>query len=1254
MKRAAIKLTTLLILALLLSSGLRNTTQYAADELDPTFGTGGKVTTDFGNTDAANGVAIQADGKIIAAGDTAGAAISDFALARYNVDGSLDATFGTGGKVTTDFSGMNDSGRAVAIQTDGKIVVAGYASSLDFALARYNSDGSLDTSFGSGGKVTTDFSGDLDQAYSIALQTDGKIIAAGKTGSGAAALALARYNSDGSLDSSFGSGGKVTTTFTSSNDAVLGLAVQLDGRIIAAGFSGIPPNFVLARYNVDGSLDPTFGSAGKVTTDFSGRGDTAKSVSIQKEDGKIVVAGYSGLAIGTFDFALARYEVNGSLDTAFGTGGRVITDFIGNDDFGNGMGILEDGKIVVAGSARDGSTGAIDFALARYNADGSPDTAFGTGGKMTTDFSGNLDIASSLKIQNDGRIVVAGFAQIPGRDFALARYRAAPTAVTLASFNATEYDTRVYLEWQTGFESDNLGFNIYREQGGERTRVNQQLVAGSALRPGFMVRAGETYAWWDEADSKEALYWLEDVDLDGQSTWHGPFPVKPAEGAPPSRGPAVILSKLGSRQPGPDPGRQVERVAAASSATAGQYQAQSLLARRRAVKLFVKREGWYRVTQPELVRAGLNPNLDARTLQLFVDGKEQSIFVDTPDGKSFDASSAVEFYGYGLDSPSTDARVYWLYAGDKDGKRISRSKSAGPPSASSSFTSTVERRDRTVYFSALLNGERENFFGAIITTAPVDQSITLTHVDWSGSEQGSLEVNLQGVTSSDHRVVVELNGTHVGEIAFTGQQQGTGKFSVQQSWLREGVNIVRLIAQNGARDISLVDLIRLSYRHAFAADDDTLKFTVTGKQRVTVEGFSSKAIRVFDVTDAYNVRELVGEVSQSEGGFAVAIASHDMGTRTLIALTEERRKKPASVEPDTPSSWRVRDNAADFVIITSPELRAAIQPLKDLRQAEGYKTAIVEVDDIYDEFNFGHKSPQAIRDFLSYANGSWSVAPRFILFAGDATFDPKNYLGLGGYDVVPTKLIDTTYLETASDDWFADFNGDGLSDVAVGRLPVRTFEEMSVIVSKLYRYSRSQPPESVLLVSDANDGFDFEQASAQLRPLFPASARVEEIKRGEVEGVTGRTRLLEAITRGQRFVNYVGHGNVNQWRGDLLTSADARAMTNEAFLPVFVMLTCLNGYFHDSALDSLAESLIKAEHGGAIGVWASTGMTAPDEQRLINQQLYKLLVAIAKDSGKDNDTLTLGEAARRAKSVIADADIRRTWIWFGDPMTRLK
>jgi len=306
-----------LIGAVALVVAIANPAAAPPGDLDTTFDGDGQVTTDFAAAAAeVRGLAIQGDGKIVAAGRVDVSGTRDFALARYNADGSLDPTFDGDGKVTTDFDAGLDFGYAVAIQGDGKIVAAGDAfvsSTFDFALARYTTDGSLDPTFDGDGKVTTDFAGAYDSARGVAIQGDGKIVAAGDAFiTGSEHFALAGYNANGSPDPSFDGDGKVTSDFPGSNEAANALAIQGDGKIVAAGSAYVSDaaDFALARYNTDGSPDITFGGGdARVTTDFGSELDEAYAVAVQG-DGKIVTAGCA--ACGDFynsEFALARHKV---------------------------------------------------------------------------------------------------------------------------------------------------------------------------------------------------------------------------------------------------------------------------------------------------------------------------------------------------------------------------------------------------------------------------------------------------------------------------------------------------------------------------------------------------------------------------------------------------------------------------------------------------------------------------------------------------------------------------------------------------------------------------------------------------------------------------------------------------------------------------------------------------------------------------------------------------------------------------------
>lgn len=400
--------------------------------LDTSFDTDGIVTTAFGTVDDySNSIAIQSDGKIVVAGYSDLGSQDHFAIARYNTNGSLDNSFDTDGKVTTAIGGSSSNrAHALAIQSDGKIVAVGYyysnsTTGNDFAVVRYNTNGSLDLSFDSDGIATTGFgSFSNDRAFSVAIQTDGKIVVSGyNTPSGSnRAFAVVRYNSNGSLDTTFNGSGTVSTQIEIGVDEGRSVAIQNDGKIVVAGFcfDNIKRKFTLVRYNSNGSLDSTFNLTGIVKTSIDTIDDAAYAMAIQS-DGKIVATGYSRSS-SNYEFATVRYNTNGSLDSTFNFDGIVTTN-IGTTttsaDVPYAITIQSDGKILVAGVS------GYDFGIARYLSDGSMDNTFDIDGIVKTDIDTlfNDELITSMGLQSDGKILVAGHSKSNSKyEFTLARY----------------------------------------------------------------------------------------------------------------------------------------------------------------------------------------------------------------------------------------------------------------------------------------------------------------------------------------------------------------------------------------------------------------------------------------------------------------------------------------------------------------------------------------------------------------------------------------------------------------------------------------------------------------------------------------------------------------------------------------------------------------------------------------------------------------------------------------------------------------
>lgn len=391
----------------------------APGDLDPTFGSGGVVLTSISpGVDQGRALVQQPDGRFVVAGASSNGTDYDFAVVRYNFDGSLDTGFGTGGMVVTPIGTGNDQAAALAVQDDGKLVAAG-SSSLGFTLVRYEPDGSLDSGFGSGGIVTTTPVSGSAGARAMVRQSDGKLVVVGTSPPG---IELVRYNIDGTLDSSFDGDGVVTTDVTLGGESPEAMVLQPDGRIVVGGFYTPPGgyrDYFLARYNSDGSLDATFDGDGLVTTVVGGSFDELLALTLQP-DGKLIAGGrFQAIGSGNENFLLVRYNADGSLDTSF-SGGVVTQDLGSTSDLIREIVVQPDGDILAIG--RVISPGAI--AVVRYHGDGAVDSSFGTGGTVFTKIGGGQDYAYAAVLLADGRLVTAGESTLGGgnTDINIVRY----------------------------------------------------------------------------------------------------------------------------------------------------------------------------------------------------------------------------------------------------------------------------------------------------------------------------------------------------------------------------------------------------------------------------------------------------------------------------------------------------------------------------------------------------------------------------------------------------------------------------------------------------------------------------------------------------------------------------------------------------------------------------------------------------------------------------------------------------------------
>jgi uncharacterized repeat protein (TIGR01451 family) len=831
---------------------------------------------------------------------------------------------------------------------------------------------------------------------------------------------------------------------------------------------------------------------------------------------------------------------------------------------------------------------------------------------------------------------------------------------------------RPALFWKTGAESHNLGFNVYREENGRRVKLNPSLIAGSALimRGSLPKHSGKTYAWIDfSSQSADGVYWLEDVDVNGTRVMHGPLTLAAGKALSPDTAPAtsLMLNEINQAQAAKnESSHPVESARRDFRVTASQREKQFEIAANPAIKLFVQHEGWYSVTQPELIQAGLDPNVDPAMLHLYAEAIEQPIQISgAPSGPGgFGPQASIQFYGTGTDSPYTGTRVYWLVEEKTPGLRIPQlPTSAGSNQPPASFPTTVALTPHTTYFSGLITRNGNNFFGALVSTTPVDQTMNTANFDQNSTSLAELEVILQGVILDfPHDVTISLNGTSLGDLTFSGQDQGTFRASVPPGVLLNGENTVTLTAQDGEYDMSLVQTISIRYPHTFVADSDGLKFSGQAGEELQVGGFSRVPAMVLDITDPIRPVQLTPQITSSgaSGSTLYQLQVQVPWSTTnplapdrhkLIALAANRIDSVGGITPNHPTQWHSRQKGSEIVMISPAQFAESLKPLAQEHEAGGKSTALVFIDDLYDEFTFGEHSPYAIRDFLYAATKAWRTPPHYMLLNGRASLDPRNYLGFGFLDFVPTKIVSATGMMTASDDWFSDFNNTGMPAVATGRLPVSTAAEAALVDGRIAAYESQSSSGAwtsrALMVADVNDMENFSQDSRIVQSALPAAIHPIDVFAANMSISQAQQDILDGINAGELLVNYTGHGSEEEWSGDdLFNDTAASGLTNGSSLPVFLIMDCLNGFFQDVYQEPLAVVLMLAPDGGAVAVLASSGLNQPNPQtkfdRLIVQNAF------------NPPYPALGDAIVSAKSGISDIAVRKTFNLLGDPAMQVK
>ena len=554
---------------------------------------------------------------------------------------------------------------------------------------------------------------------------------------------------------------------------------------------------------------------------------------------------------------------------------------------------------------------------------------------------------------------------------------------------------------------------------------------------------------------------------------------------------------------------------------------------------------------------------------------------------------------------------------------------------------------------------------------------------------GDLTIRMYSPYDLAHETSVSVNGSGVGSATWSGI--GWTEAAFPGVSLLDGANTVSLSC-TGSLDKTATDWFEVVYARNFAAVSDSLKFTHAGGYRYRVAGLTSADAELYDVTDpAAVVRVVNGSFSGSGPYMLEAEPAGASGARSYLAVASAGLKTPAAVVKDRASSLSAASNAADWILITHRSLgwdgagaeQGWVTSLAALRQGQGLRTAVVDIEDVFDEFGYGLVTPQAVKDFLTHAYESWqSPAPQYVLLVGDTSYDYKDNWGAGTVNLVPGYLIHTTHLgETISDEWYGQVSGeDAVADLFIGRLPAATLSQAQAMAAKIVAYesaSNSKSWERTLVLSADNQAESweavFETMNEDAAALLPAGMATPErfyLQEYENESlaVTDLTaELLAAVEAGALIVNYAGHGSVNLWatervldnRGGAYRS-DVSTLTNSGMYPFVVNMSCLTGYFiypqtgayAADSWRSLAEGWLWPASAGAVAALMPTGMTDTDGQHLLSNALYEAVFTL--------DRRTLGPAVGYARQqLLANGGSQyeqtsNTFMLFGDPATVLK
>jgi len=839
---------------------------------------------------------------------------------------------------------------------------------------------------------------------------------------------------------------------------------------------------------------------------------------------------------------------------------------------------------------------------------------------------------------------------------------ATATPITLAYFRAASAGRAVRFDWSTETEAGNVGFNLYAEVGGRRVRLNDEPIptqASDSLEP-------QSYSADFPVPDGAKKFYIEDLDLHGRAKSHGPFAqgksygvvlsaphvdwaaVRREQGLSVRESPRTIRSRAGDR-------------GFVASAPAGGSGAATLAV---PVELFVDRTGLYRITYEQLLDAGFDfARENASQLGLDVDGVQVPIYLVS--GSKFGPGGYFEFWGEALDTLYTKTNVYRLRTGARKPARAAVSTAIAAGSAAPSYLATRSFERNRAY--ALWSSASEPFYDT--------QMLTFTSVrEWqfgfsidrlaASPTPATLNVGLYGGSSfdnvaPDHHLEISVNGVQLGEATFDGPSELSFEADLPVGTLVEGLNTltIRLPGDTGAiYDLVDLDKFSVTYPRTFVAEaPGALDFTGSGS-RFDVTDLPTASVVAYR-RDGPALTRLSGvSVAPGAGAFVATVpgsgtsASYSVASGSGLLTPSEIRAGRQVVD--------IRSGSATYLVISHAAFLDGIQPLAAARAAQGYSVKVVDVEDVYSQFSGGIFDARAIQEYVAFAYSN--LGTRYVLLVGGDTYDYFDYLGRGSVSFVPSLYRQTGDIIhfAPSDASYADVDEDGIPDLAIGRLPVRTPLELDGLVEKTLQYEARAYLGGGTYAADYADSTaneSFKSASDRLITKLPSSWSKSRIYLDDMPLADARAQLFSDLAAGANLTSYVGHSGISSWGSSLrpvnqhLFTVNDVALLNNSGRPTLVtQLGCWNAYYPSPVTESLGNRFTLTADRGAAAVLGSATLTEDSNGNRFGALLTPMLA---------RPGVTVGDAILAAKREFAATarpgtdlrDVLLGWIELGDP-----